>query len=104
MSAALTTADIKRIREDARRAAAERRRRVLAYPDLAERLTKRPLGFARPELWTGYVPPATGFWGPVRDPRPGSGEPRHKVPNDSPAFFALCELGRAVAERERGEA
>ncbi len=96
-------AEVRRIRTEARRAADERRRRVLAHSDLAQRLTQQPLNFSSPEKWNGYVPPATGFWGPVSDPRPGSGEPRYEVPNDSPCYYALCELGRAVAERERGE-
>jgi hypothetical protein len=39
--------------------AAERRARVLAHPDLAELLTVREVGYARPEQWTGYIPPAT---------------------------------------------
>jgi hypothetical protein len=43
-----------------RRAEAETavtRERVLAYPDLAGRLTRPPLNFKRPEQWNGYVPP-----------------------------------------------
>ena len=36
-----------------------RRDRVLAYPDLAKRLTEPPLGFADPTDWTGWIPPAT---------------------------------------------
>ncbi len=91
--------EVRRIRTDARRAADERRRRVLAHPDLAQRLTARPLGFQRPEQWNGYVPPASGFWGRLSRPSDVPVE----VPNNSPAYFALCELGRAVAERERAE-
>lgn len=34
-----------------------RRDRVLAYPDLALRLTQPPVGFAAPEDWTGWIPP-----------------------------------------------
>ncbi len=97
----LTAADVARIRAEARAAAAERRRRVLAHPDLAQRLTQQPLNFSSPGRWTGYVPPATGFWGPVSDSGIDSGGPDHEVANNSPCYFALRELGRAVAERER---
>ncbi len=45
----------------------------------------------------GYVPPASGFWGRVSRP----GELPAEIPNDSPIYLALCDLGRAVAERER---
>jgi hypothetical protein len=30
---------------------------VLAQPDLADRLTKPPISFARPDCWTGYIAP-----------------------------------------------
>lgn len=30
---------------------------VLGHPDLAERLTHEPLGFAQPAQWNGYIPP-----------------------------------------------
>ncbi len=96
----LTAADVARIRAEARAAAAERRRRVLAHPDIAQRLTERPCGFPRPEMWNGYIPPATGFWGRVSRP----GEIPAEVPNNSPMYLALRELGHAVAERERGSA
>jgi len=36
----------------------ERRARVLSYPDLAAELCREPVGYARPEQWNGYVPPA----------------------------------------------
>lgn len=35
----------------------ERRRLVLKHPDLAARLCEKPLGYARPEQWTGYIAP-----------------------------------------------
>ncbi len=95
----LTTADIAQIRAEARAAAAERRRRVLAHPDLAQRLTERPLGFPRPEMWNGYIPPATGFWERVSRP----GEIPAEVPNNSPVYLALREVGYALAEREWDE-
>lgn len=37
------------------------REAVLAYPDLAQRLTEPPLGYETPAQWTGYIPPAE--WG-----------------------------------------
>jgi len=33
------------------------REAVLAHPDLAERLTQPPLGYAQPSQWNGFVPP-----------------------------------------------
>jgi hypothetical protein len=30
---------------------------VLAHPDLRERLTTPPLGYASAEQWNGYIPP-----------------------------------------------
>lgn len=35
----------------------ERRRIVLARPEIAERLTQPPASFARPDCWSGYVAP-----------------------------------------------
>jgi hypothetical protein len=32
---------------------------VLAIPELAQRLTEPPLGFAKPEQWNGGIPPET---------------------------------------------
>lgn len=34
------------------------REAVLAFPDLAERLTRQPLDYVRPDQWNGFVPPA----------------------------------------------
>jgi hypothetical protein len=47
----------------AARECAANREAVLAYPDLAELLTFRPCGYAKPEHWNGYVPTEPG---PVR--------------------------------------
>ncbi len=41
--------------------AQQRRARVLAHPDLAERLCSSPLDYRAPEQWTGFVPPR--LWG-----------------------------------------
>jgi hypothetical protein len=50
-----------RIIVEARERAQKRRERVLAHPEIAERL--KALGYRTPELWSGYVPPDEG---PVR--------------------------------------
>lgn len=68
---------------------AERRERVLRYPDLAERLTQRPINFTKPELWNGFVPPkevptAEGY-----------------ELNDSPIRAALVEICAEAMRRDR---
>ncbi|WP_017602230.1 hypothetical protein [Nocardiopsis lucentensis] len=95
-------ADVKLMRELAVRAMrhgveidvttnADRRRAVLAHLDLAERLCEEPLGFERPDQWTGFIPPA--MW--------------NQQPNTSPRRKALVEIydealarGRASAREE----
>ena len=69
------------------RTCSERRALVLAHPDLAKRLTERPLSYSRPENWTGYVPPLQ--W---------RGE--H---NDSVHRRALVAIVEAAEARENGE-
>lgn len=85
---------------------AERRARVLRYPDLATRLTQPPLLFRRPEDWTGWVPPAAleveacpacrddpGKWGCNR--------PGHtRRLNDSARRAALVEIAAEALRRE----
>lgn len=80
MRAALESA-----RAEAREQAAQRRARVLAHADLADRLTAPPLGYARPEQWNGYVPPAT--WQEAR--------------NGSARRAALVELCAEALRREQ---
>ncbi len=82
--------EVRRIGREAVRACQERRRRLLQHPDLAAMLTKRPLNYPRPELWTGYVP------GPIVTWRE-NGAP---VLNDSPRGRALLEIGKLLHERE----
>jgi hypothetical protein len=60
-----------------------RKRLVLAHPDLAEQLTKAPISLARPDCWSGYVPPEHLTSG---------------APNRSPVREQLAGL---VAEAER---
>ncbi|MGW5197322.1 hypothetical protein [Streptomyces spiralis] len=50
---------IKRHMAEAQRAAAHRRGLVLRYPDLAAKLIEPPISHSAPELWNGYIPPAT---------------------------------------------
>jgi hypothetical protein len=57
---------------------------VLAYPDLAKRLTDSPLDYERPEQWNGFVPPAE-FNG---------------VHNDSPRRAALVAIVEEARQRE----
>lgn len=74
------------MRAQARAAAEARRSRVLAHPDLAEALTERPIGYARPEQWNGYVPPA--LW-------------REEL-NTSPHRAGLVEICAEALRREQG--
>lgn len=67
------------------RAQAEARKAlILRHPDLAERLTKPPLGYQRPDQWSGAIPPET-FNG---------------VANDSPLRPVILQL---LAEAEARE-
>ena len=43
---------------DAHSRNSDRRAAVLSHPDLAKRLTQPLFSYARPEQWTGYIPPA----------------------------------------------
>jgi hypothetical protein len=73
---------------------AEQRRLILAFPDLAARLCAAPIGFKRPEQWTGYIPPT------FDRERPDGTVPQ----NDSPVRAALLALLEQAAERwDRGE-
>lgn len=60
---------IKHHMTEARRAAAHRRGLVLRYPDLAAKLTERPIGFSEPEKWNGFIPPATDCTGAMNTAR-----------------------------------
>ena len=72
-------------RATAREQAAQRRERVLAHADLADRLTAPPLCYPRPEQWTGYVPPAT--WQETR--------------NDAARRAALVDICAEALRREQ---
>lgn len=43
--------------EEYRETCRRQRDLVLRHPHIAVRLTQRPLSYATPEQWTGYVPP-----------------------------------------------
>jgi len=62
---------------------AERRRAVLAHPDLAARLTEPPLAYSDPSRWTGYIPPE--MW--------------QQLPNRSPRRTALVEIYEEALSR-----
>lgn len=68
-----------------RREAQSLRRRVLAHPDIAQRLVTE-LGYKRPEQWFGYIPPRVDSVGRL---------------NDSPRRRALLDILAAVMEREQ---
>jgi len=76
-------------RENARMAGekAERRELVLAYPDLAARLTKLPWPYSQPAQWTGHIPPY--LYGGRR--------------NDSPQRADLVAICREAISRKWGE-
>lgn len=70
--------------QDAARRAHDRKARVKAHPDLADRLC-RSLGYTRFNQWNGFVPPARDSGG---------------HPNNYPVRAELLAVLRAVAERE----
>jgi hypothetical protein len=63
---------------------AARRELVLRHPMVARKLTARPLEYAEPGQWNGFVPPA--MW-----------RERH---NDSPRRTALLELAAEARQHE----
>lgn len=82
MTEALTYDDVRSLKLDgdlgrfikqhmaaARVECARRRGLVLRYPDLAAKLTERPLRFTTPEHWNGFIPPAT--WNQALNTTPG---------------------------------
>lgn len=76
----------------ARQRAHDRKARVRAHPDLADRLC-RTLGYQRFDQWSGYVPPGWA-WGPGGD----------TDANASPVRAELIAVLRLVAEREKAGA
>lgn len=76
---------------DAKRETQERRKRVLAHPDLAAQLTQPPLALTDPVKWNGYIPPRTL--------PSGDGNPYDKV-NDSPVRRQLVAIAAEALRRE----
>lgn len=80
--------------QEAHQKAANRKARVKAHPDLAERLCAS-LGYVRFDQWNGYVPPK---W--MADRRPGGWESDTFEVNDSPIRAELIAILNEVAQRE----
>lgn len=89
--------------QDARSATAQRRERVLAHPDLVQRL-QDVLGLSDARHWTGYVPPRM-------DPQEDCGRcvhgtcrgVTHTAPvNDSPVRAELVAIATEAKRREVG--
>lgn len=85
---------------------AERRARLLRYPDLTKRLVTE-LGYTKPEQWNGYIPPrpdayaereilhdTSGYVNPDRVRTPG------QQVNDSPRRAALVDIAAEAMRRE----
>lgn len=70
---------------------ASERELVLGIPKLAARLTKQPLGYAKPEQWNGYIPP---YMVPAGD---------HHRRNDSPQRVHLVAIVRQAMAQTYGE-
>lgn len=92
----------------------DRHAAVLKHPDLARRLTAT-LELARPDQWTGYIPPALAIdddGGILRRiERNGHvifNQLGHRsigpVPNNSPQRMALLEISAEAWEREHNSA
>jgi hypothetical protein len=77
----------------ARQQSIEQVKMVMRYPDLRDKLCLPPIGYAKPEQWNGFVPPAF-------DPESEGGVIRL---NDSPRRTALLALLEEAAERADGE-
>lgn len=71
---------------DGRAKAAERKALILRHPDLAKKLTEPPLGYQRPDQWSGAIPPET--W--------------NGVANDSPLRPVILALLAEAEAREAG--
>ena len=94
----------------------ERRAAVLKHKDLAARLIAE-LGYQKPEMWNGYIPPASIDPGGNERLCSGSSVDAHgtirahysqigryaigETPNDSPRRAALLDISREAWSRER---
>lgn len=71
---------------------AERKATVMQHPDLAARLCDRPMGYERPDQWTGYIAPATTE----------IGEGYLAKRNDSPYRAQVVAIYEEALAREEG--
>jgi hypothetical protein len=82
-----------------------RRARVLAHPDLAERLTEPPLGLRDPVQWSGWIPPRTMPEQACAACRSARSDPRrcrdpHRAPlNQSPIRRQLVSIASEALAR-----
>lgn len=89
---------------------AARRDLVLRHPDIARRLTEPPIGYRRPEDWTGWIPPAALESEACQHCRtdPGKGgcrRPGHTARmNDSARRAALVDIHTQALRREQAAA
>ncbi len=89
-----------------RAATAARRERVLGFPDLAARLTEKPLNYPQPGMWSGYVPPHEDAYA-IPEPLHANGHPnaRNKMTepsgvNDTKRRAALVDICAEAMRRE----
>lgn len=93
---------------ESKRDSQARRDRVLANPDLAQRLTGPPLGLSSPQRWSGWIPPRTLAEDACTQcesgkPRPlCSGWPHRSRVNDSPIRRQLVDIATEAMAREAG--
>lgn len=85
--------------------ASARRARVLAHPDLVQRLTERPLRFTDPYRWNGWIPPRSLPEEPCgsecgRHSRGACSATHQASLNDSPYRRALVEIAAEAYRRE----
>lgn len=92
--------EVRRAARDAAAACVQRRARVLRHEDLAARLMAAPLHYSRPEIWSGYIPPARGPYGAKWPDDRGRSLGVDEAINTSPMRLALMEILNAVVERE----
>ena len=90
-------------------ACAERRARVLRYPDLAKKLTQPPVGYTQPEHWNGWIPPRIidpeGREELAASPAGRFNQLGHRAlgqrVNDSPRRGALVDIAAEALRREQ---
>ena len=94
--------------EQTRRENAERAARVLAYPDLADRLAEPPASIRDPYRWNGWIPPRTEPEGMCEDSCGRTArcarhsEHRTRI-NRSAIRDQLVEIAAEAMRREQGQ-